>query len=515
VGVLGAAKDVEDAETAAAEARERAEAELVRLQAAQAAANAAVAAALAARERHREASLAHARLREAAHAHARVHEEAAARLARLEAAAAASAGDGDGGTAAEVAADADRARSALAEAERAWSLADEARRTADDLRRDVDAQLARAREALAVDAERRRAYDADRRRYDEAQARLARLREEVGAQRERVARSAQEVRDATAAAEAALAAIPTDLEGVERTYEAARAATATADSRLDALTRRHVDLGREIEEVRVTLARREAALELAREELGALPQGVLRMDLGERVARARLREVEDALNAIGPVNHRAAADHAARRERLENLEVEAVQATLAVTDLEATLERIDRETTARLGAAIERLKVGFRSHVRALFGGDALGEVDAEHEGSRPVGLRIRLQPPGKQTQSLGLLSVGERTMGALAFLFALMADEGAGLPIAVLDEVDAPLDEANIRRFGEFLDSLSRRGTQFVLITHQKATFEVADTLWGVTTEGGVSRVFSIRRDERQEALFEAAAAGVAARPA
>jgi chromosome segregation protein len=227
------------------------------------------------------------------------------------------------------------------------------------------------------------------------------------------------------------------------------------------------------------------------------------LELGERAARARLREVEEALEAIGPVNHRAADDHTARRERLETLEVEAVQAALAVTDLEATLERIDRETTARMGVALEGLATGFREHVRALFGAEAQGEIDVEHDGPRPVGLRIRLQPPGKQTQSLGLLSVGERTMGALAFLFALMAGDGSGLPIAVLDEVDAPLDEANIRRFGEFLETLSQRGTQFVLITHQKATFEVADTLWGVTTEQGVSRVFSMRRDGRQASLF------------
>ena len=69
-------------------------------------------------------------------------------------------------------------------------------------------------------------------------------------------------------------------------------------------------------------------------------------------------------------------------------------------------------------------------------------------------------------------------------------------MPLAILDEVDAPLDEANIRRFCAFLGELSERGTQFVLITHQKATMEVASALWGVTTEGGVSRVFSIRRE-------------------
>ena len=179
--------------------------------------------------------------------------------------------------------------------------------------------------------------------------------------------------------------------------------------------------------------------------------------------------------------------------------MEAVQAALAATELEGTLGRIDRETTARLHASLERLRASFRGHVQQLFGAEGRGDIDVEHVEGRPVGVRIRLQPPGKQTQSLHLLSVGERTMGALAFLFALMDDDsaGSGLPIAVLDEVDAPLDEANIRRYCAFLERLALAGTQFVLITHQKATFEVADVLWGVTTEDGVSRVFSIRRDE------------------
>lgn len=90
--------------------------------------------------------------------------------------------------------------------------------------------------------------------------------------------------------------------------------------------------------------------------------------------------------------------------------------------------------------------------------------------------------------------------MGALAFLFSLVDQAGeSGLPIAILDEVDAPLDEANIRRFCTFLTELSDIGTQFVLITHQKATMEVAEVLWGVTSEGGVSRVFSIARHEQR----------------
>ena len=98
------------------------------------------------------------------------------------------------------------------------------------------------------------------------------------------------------------------------------------------------------------------------------------------------------------------------------------------------------------------------------------------------------------------LLSAGERTMAGLGFLFALNhagGEEGmGGLPLAVLDEVDAPLDEANIRRFTAFLERFGQRGTQFLLVTHQKATMEVASALWGVTTDQtGASRVLSIKQ--------------------
>jgi chromosome segregation protein len=236
---------------------------------------------------------------------------------------------------------------------------------------------------------------------------------------------------------------------------------------------------------------------LALDERAALPTGGETLPLSERVARARWREVEAALEALGPVNQRAAIDHAAQSERLSELEDEGAQAAAALAELAGTLATIDAETTGRLNTALKGLQEGFAEHVRQLFGPTALGSIDIEREGERPVGVRIRLQPPGKRTESLNLLSVGERTMGAMAFLFALMAGEIGNLPIAVLDEVDAPLDEANIRRFCGFIEALSSRGTQFVLITHQKATFEVADTLWGVTSDDGVSRVFSMRRAE------------------
>lgn len=391
--------------------------------------------------------------------------------------------------------DADELRSA----EGAMTLATE-RLEAVRSRGEADrAALAEVRQHRLVLEERWRSYRAARERFDEQRARAATLRTSVGRQEQTLETLQEALTNAERSRAEAEAAMPTGLEEVGAALDAVRQRGNALEAEQTAETERQAARGQDLEACNVQLARREAALELAAEELAELPEGAEALDLSERMARTRFREVGEALEALGPVNHRAARDLEEATERKEGLEVEMVQAALAVTDLEGTLQRIDRETTARLQTALTRLRSSFQGHVKQLFGEEGRGDIDVDHEDGRPVGVRIRLQPPGKQTQSLHLLSVGERTMGALAFLFALMADQdtGSGLPIAVLDEVDAPLDEANIRRYCAFLERLAKAGTQFVLITHQKATFEVADVLWGVTTEGGVSRVFSIRRDE------------------
>jgi len=387
--------------------------------------------------------------------------------------------------------------------------------------REAHATLARARSlaeaALAAAAEARReaevggerllAYEAARVAHRQALERADRLRAESASHGEEVARWRAEEAAAEARRQAAERALPRDLDARRRAFERADEAQQGAEASLRRHTEGQARAGDALETARLALARREAALELALDERAALPAGVEPLALSERVARARWREVETALEALGPVNQRAAIDHATQSERLSELEDEGAQAAEAVAELAGTLATIDAETTGRLNTALEGLQEGFAEHVRQLFGLAAVGAIDVEREGERPIGVRIRLQPPGKRTESLNLLSVGERTMGAMAFLFALMAGDVGNLPIAVLDEVDAPLDEANIRRFCGFIEALSARGTQFVLITHQKATFEVADTLWGVTSDDGVSRVFSIRRDA--STAREGAAAG------
>lgn len=294
------------------------------------------------------------------------------------------------------------------------------------------------------------------------------------------------------------AALPKDVAEHQKAYAESLTHTEVLENKLTELTETQAETAAKLESIKLSLARREAAFELAQEERKSFPEGLEPNDMSARSCRERLAQVELELEGIGPVNHRAAQDLEQQKERFDDLQVQSVQATLAVTELEAVLSKIDTEVSSKLKTAVASLKFHFQQYVKDLFGDNAKSDIIVHSEDDRPTGLSIILQPPGKQTQSLNLLSVGERTMGAMAFLFSLLhGQENQRLPIAILDEVDAPLDEANIRRYCSFLDQIAKKGTQFVLITHQKATFEVADVLWGITSDRGVSRVFSISKQE------------------
>ena len=396
----------------------------------------------------------------------------------------------------------------LAVAQNAYDAARQAFEDARQAQATTQESVTRTRHERELLAERWAAHAAGLKRLEQAASRLEEIESELEAVEGQRRVSAEELRSALERLERARADLPEGIEGEERDVVRTRGVVLQLEEELSERTERQAAVAQAIEESKVLAARRETTLEIVTEELKDFPEGVARLEMSERAARQRLREVTESLDALGAVNHRAAGELEEVSFRRESLEVEAVQATLAVAELQTALERIDKETSALLDAALDRLRSSFGRHVQQLFGEDGRGAIEVDTDGRRPTGVRIRLQPPGKQTQSLHLLSVGERTMGALAFLFALMGDGSTGLPVAVLDEVDAPLDEANIRRFGTFVARLARHGTQFVLITHQKATFEVADTLWGITTERGVSRVFSVRRPEDANAAVDGAAA-------
>ena len=222
------------------------------------------------------------------------------------------------------------------------------------------------------------------------------------------------------------------------------------------------------------------------------PEGTPRT-WSQRVAQIKARREE-----IGAVNMLAAEEFALETQVLTDLENGVSDALAAVSELSEALDILEREVTAKLRESIARVSASFRTYIVELLGGD--GEIELVRDVAGALeGLAMRVTPKGKRTRNLHLLSAGERTMAALAYLFALASApaDDAGLPLAVLDEVDAPLDEANIRRFTHFLRLLANQGTQFILVTHQKATMEIADALWGVTTDAsGTSRTFSIKNE-------------------
>lgn len=371
-----------------------------------------------------------------------------------------------------------------------------------DAERAADRALREALERRRLHEERLRTHDEAQRRGEEAARRRRAAHERLAElESERVGGATDErLADAQARKlESLLASVGLDarrsaviaLDARRRELEAALAA---ASSDLSASRE-------DLEALRLTLARRESGLGAAisaLHELGPAAAGERPPDGPPRSWPARLRAVIERAEAIGPVNGLAAVEHEVEVGRLTELEAGACDARDAVLELESALYELERDVGARLRSAVARVARAFRVLSGELLGGQGEVEIMSDDAGG-VAGLALAVQPRGKRTRSLHLLSTGERAMAALAFLFALAeAPEGAGgLPLAVLDEVDAPLDEANIRRFTRFLRLLADRGTQFVLVTHQKATMEVADCLWGVTTDSsGLSRAYSIRSD-------------------
>ncbi|THF88744.1 chromosome segregation protein SMC [Deinococcus sp. KSM4-11] len=248
-----------------------------------------------------------------------------------------------------------------------------------------------------------------------------------------------------------------------------------------------------LDDQRLLIARRQGSLEDV--PPGALPPGT------PREWTATLNRARADLDTLGPVNARAETEHAEALASLSAQQAEVQDATDATQELRSHLTELEVAEGVATRAAYVRVNAAFQEYSAELLGGE--GDLEAEEDATgRLTGLRLAVQPRGKRTRSMTLLSAGERTMAGLGFLFALnhAGGEGSagGLPLAVLDEVDAPLDEANIRRFTAFLERFSARGAQFLLVTHQKATMEVAQALWGVTTDQtGASRVLSIRRPD------------------
>ncbi|MDK7186498.1 chromosome segregation protein SMC [Facklamia hominis] len=200
------------------------------------------------------------------------------------------------------------------------------------------------------------------------------------------------------------------------------------------------------------------------------------------------REIEQ----LGPVNLQALQDYQGLQDRYDSMRVQETDLLKAMDQLQATMDEMDQEVESRFKIAFEAINHQFKQTFVALFGGGRAYLELTDPKDLLVTGIDIVAQPPGKKKQNLALLSGGERALTAIALLFAILQTKT--VPFVVLDEVEAALDDANVYRYGQYIQNFAHR-TQFIVITHRKGTMEYADSLYGVTMqETGISKLASVK---------------------
>lgn len=200
------------------------------------------------------------------------------------------------------------------------------------------------------------------------------------------------------------------------------------------------------------------------------------------------------LDRLGLINYRATTDLEDRVVEKEELDTHVLDLEATMTEIRKAIERIDTETKQNLRKTFDAVNTNLARVFTSLFGGGT-ASIEFTEEDILHAGVIVRARPPGKRNSTINMLSGGERAMTAIAFVFALF--ELNPSPVCILDEVDAPLDERNVVKFAELLARMST-DTQFVVITHNPATMEMAGNLLGVTMEeAGVSRLVAVNLED------------------
>jgi chromosome segregation protein len=252
-----------------------------------------------------------------------------------------------------------------------------------------------------------------------------------------------------------------------------------------------VDLVRKQTELKFLDETSRKELHCAVEELAAADDPV---PDGDTIAEAEqsCNEVRNRIDSLGPVNAAAMEEYQEAQVRQEFLSVQRQDLIDSIRDTEKAIQEIDLVSRQKFAEAFEAINANFRTIFQSLFGGGT-GEMRlTDQDNLAESGIDIVCSPPGKRLQNVLLLSGGEKALAAVALLMAIFKYQPS--PFCIMDEVDAPLDEANIGRLTRLLKEMSAQ-TQFVVITHSKRTMEAAQALYGVTMqEPGVSRLVSVR---------------------
>ncbi len=374
------------------------------------------------------------------------------------------------------------------------------RSTFDEVRREGEARTRRSQEVT-------KELSGWRHRLETAEKRSAELFERKGQAEEELATAVAAPTEIAAQRDALGQAI----EDAEKRRQASADQLAIGEMQVREELNKERDLERAASEAREVRAAAEARTEAAREAVQAskdriqevletTPEALLenlntdaeRMPPSDQV-EAEVNRLKRQRDALGAVNLRAEED--AREVEHEHAQLlnEKTDLEEAIKALRGGIASLNREGRERLLTAFEQVNENFGNLFKHLFGGGEANLVLVESEDPLDAGLDIMCQPPGKKLATLSLLSGGEQTLTALALIFAVFLANPA--PICVLDEVDAPLDDANVTRFCDLLDEMCRRtDTRFLIITHHAVTMARMDRLFGVTMqEQGVSQLVSV----------------------
>lgn len=209
------------------------------------------------------------------------------------------------------------------------------------------------------------------------------------------------------------------------------------------------------------------------------------------VAEQEVKDLEKAIRSLGPVNLDAIEQFDEVHERLEFLNSQRDDILSAKNLLLETITEMNDEVKERFKSTFEAIRESFKVTFKQMFGGGQADLILTEGD-LLTAGVEISVQPPGKKIQSLNLMSGGEKALSALALLFSIIRVKT--IPFVILDEVEAALDEANVKRFGDYLNRFDK-DSQFIVVTHRKGTMAAADSIYGVTMqESGVSKIVSVK---------------------
>ncbi|VMM03810.1 chromosome condensation and segregation SMC protein [Streptococcus pneumoniae] len=209
------------------------------------------------------------------------------------------------------------------------------------------------------------------------------------------------------------------------------------------------------------------------------------------LAEQEVQDLEKAIRSLGPVNLDAIEQYEEVHSRLDFLNSQRDDILSAKNLLLETITEMNDEVKERFKSTFEAIRESFKVTFKQMFGGGQADLILTEGD-FLTAGVEISVQPPGKKIQSLNLMSGGEKALSALALLFSIIRVKT--IPFVILDEVEAALDEANVKRFGDYLNRFDK-DSQFIVVTHRKGTMAAADSIYGVTMqESGVSKIVSVK---------------------